>query len=81
MPGAAEIELLLTAGESWSFYLGPILFYKVMASVDSPRLLAWYESGVCLWCVCGFAEDFPLPSCCSEVKDRNALGLLLSIHS
>lgn len=81
MPGAAEIELLLTAGESCSFYLGPILFYKVMASVDSPRLLAWYESSVRLRCVCGFAEDFPLLSRCSEMKDRNALSLLSSIRS
>lgn len=75
------MELLLTAGEKWSFYLGPILFYKVMALVDSPRLLVWYERSVCLWCVCGFAVEFPLFSCCSDMKERNALSLLLSIHS
>ena len=53
----AEIELLQTAGKELSFYLGPILFHKVMALVDSPRLLVWYESSVCLWCVCGLLKS------------------------
>lgn len=53
----AEIELLHTAGEKLSFYLEPILFHKVMALVDSPRLLVWYESSVCLWCVCGLLRS------------------------
>lgn len=53
----AEIELLQTAGEKWSFYLEPILFHKVMALVDSPRLLVWYESSVFVY-VC--AEEFSL---------------------
>lgn len=72
-----EIELLQTAGEQWSFYLEPILFHKLMALVDSPRLLVWYESSVCLW----VTEEFPVISCCSDTKERNALSLVLSPHS
>lgn len=53
----AEIELLQTAGEKLSFYLEPILFHKVMPLVDSPRLLVWYESSVCLWCACGLMKS------------------------
>ena len=31
-----------------------------MALVDGPRLLVWYESSVCLWCVCGLLKSFSL---------------------
>lgn len=66
---AAEIELLQTAGEKWSFYLEPLVFHKVVALVDSPRLLVRYDERR-LWA----AEDFSLFSRCSDMKKRNALG-------
>lgn len=28
-----------------------------MPLVDSPRLLVWYESSVCLWCACGLMKS------------------------
>ena len=52
-----------------------------MALVDSPRLLVWYESSVCLWRVCGLLKSSHSFSCCSDMRERNALSLLLSIHS
>lgn len=54
----AEIELLQTAGEKWTFYLEPILFHNVIALLDSPRLLV---------CVCGVSVGLPNSSYYTEI--------------
>lgn len=51
-----------------------------MALVDGPRLLVWYESSVCLWCVCGLLKSFSLFFLLQWYEGEKCT-LLLSIHS